>query len=692
MAESRFSLRNLLELAALSGFAIVQPVLDVMGRSPEVFVFHGADRIDILLVSAALAVIPPLVLWQLETLVGLVAGTRARRVVHLVLLTALAAAIAIQALKATTEVRGPGAAGLALAAAVVATTAYVRVGGIRTWLAYLSPSPLLFATLFLVTSQVSTLVFSGSAAGASPVVPSGAPVVMVVLDELPLTSLLDGDGAVDARLYPNFARLAQGTTWLRNTTAAAAYTPVAVPAMLTGRWPDGRSAPVLADHPENLFTLLGGAYDVVAFESVTALCPHEVCGDRHGEEGRGLRTGALLSDAISLWQDLVAPDDADGDITQTLREDIDRERWYRAVEADERLQGALEENQPDRFNEFMTRLDGDAPPTFWFLHLLMPHTPWRYLPSGALYDTRGFGKRGDRWIEDEWATVHHHQRHLLQAVYTDGLLGQILDRLVEEGIYDEAVLVVASDHGAGFVPGERSRRLDEANTADLAWVPLFVKVPGQTAGEVRDDNTSTIDIVPTIADALGFDLPWAVDGVSVLSGEPRPTDRKRFDGKPTRVLNGSRWLPVVLQGALSRFGTPIDDVDSLYRIGPHPELVGTAVDAHGRDEPWGSAAVDELAAFDRVDRRLRQVPALVTGRLEPAADEGRRHEADPIAAGDAVAVALNGTIAAVSGTFEQDGRRFAALASDAFFAPGPNHLELFFVRPDGRLAPIEIRG
>ena len=47
-------LRALLELFALNGFVVVQPVLDVMGRSPDFFLFRRADRSDIVLMTAAL--------------------------------------------------------------------------------------------------------------------------------------------------------------------------------------------------------------------------------------------------------------------------------------------------------------------------------------------------------------------------------------------------------------------------------------------------------------------------------------------------------------------------------------------------------------------------------------------------------------------------------------------------------------
>ena len=52
---------------------------------------------------------------------------------------------------------------------------------------------------------------------------------------------------------------------------------------------------------------------------------------------------------------------------------------------------------------------------------------------------------------------------------------------------------------------------------DMLPVPLFIKAPGQRQGRtVADAHLQTIDILPTIADLLGVEIPWRVDGHSGL--------------------------------------------------------------------------------------------------------------------------------------------------------------------------------
>ena len=70
-----------------------------------------------------------------------------------------------------------------------------------------------------------------------------APIVILSMDEFPVASLLRADGTINAERFPNFARLAEASTWYRNATSVAPLTQQSVPAMLTGRLPATASCP-----------------------------------------------------------------------------------------------------------------------------------------------------------------------------------------------------------------------------------------------------------------------------------------------------------------------------------------------------------------------------------------------------------------------------------------------------------------
>jgi arylsulfatase A-like enzyme len=86
--------------------------------------------------------------------------------------------------------------------------------------------------------------------------------------------------------------------------------------------------------------------------------------------------------------------------------------------------------------------------------------------------------------------------------YTDEQLGLLFDDLRRRGRFEDAVVVVTSDHGEEFME----------HGSLLHWriffrpnlnVPLIVRVPGGLPGVV-DDVVGLIDVVPTVVDLLGL--------------------------------------------------------------------------------------------------------------------------------------------------------------------------------------------
>src|SRR5829696_3150746 len=266
-------------LAVLWGFAVAQPYFDVVGSTPAFFAVRGSEPVDIVVFALGLALLPPLAMVALEALAGLM-DLRLRQGLHLAFVAVLAAAVALQVLEA---LRPSGTSGVLIPLAVLAgaafAVAYARVDAVRSMATVLAPAPLLFAALFLLSSPVSRLLSADEAAGVARA-ESRVPVVMVVFDELPVTSLLGPDGRVDRARYPNFAALAGRSTWYRNTATVDSATEYAVPALLDGRWPRKGALPTSTDHPGNLFTLLGASHRLHVAEPVTRLCPSALCGER----------------------------------------------------------------------------------------------------------------------------------------------------------------------------------------------------------------------------------------------------------------------------------------------------------------------------------------------------------------------------------------------------------------------------
>lgn len=650
---------RLLEVVALIGLVVTQPLLDVLGRSPDFFLFHRATRGDVLLLVALIAIVPTVPFAVLGA-ASLIAGRVARAAVHTGLVGLLLAALGVQAGRHGTPLRGVPlllVAGVVGAAGAAAHRRWPAPGRV---LRLAAAGPLIFVGLFLFASPASAVVLPRGHGGAAGVAGAGVhpPVVMIVLDELPLVSLLGPDGKIDAARYPHFAELAAGSTWYRDATGVSGWTPYALPAMLTGRYPAEPYAPHYSRYPDNLFTALGGLYDVKAQESITRLCPPSRC-DQPASPQQGL--GVLVRESGKLLRQVTAPVDNRTGPQDSYRELTRAEAGLDAAEPipqDPTFRwDTLDDNQPARFTTFLAGLRPSSRPTLHFLHLLMPHSPWAYLPSGAHYAApEDLPNDGTGWVDLA------RQRHLAQLGYTDRLIGETLRTLRTTGLYDPALILVTADHGVSFRKDWQGRGMDAIEHAadQVAWVPMFVKEPGQRAGRVDDRNWQHVDLLPTILDETHIRVPWRMDG-RPAGQAPRGGAGKLFYDRPGQ--------PVTITGGVpSPPATPAPD-----------PLVGTRV---GNRPPGGTATVADLDAFRSVDPAGGELPALVCGTVPPSVPDGTR-----------LAVAVNGSVGAVVPVVPPDGggRRFAAfLPDDRLFTAGANRLDIYRIGADRSLRRLAL--
>jgi hypothetical protein len=510
------------------------------------------------------------------------------------------------------------------------------------------------------------------AEAAAITIDSRRPVVVVVLDELSTSSLTTRDGEIDAVRYPTFGRLAREATWYPNATTVHQTTSSAVPAILTGDMPRAGTLPTLADHPRNLFTLLGSSYAVHSREAMTRLCPKSHCPRAH--ESTMSRIEALVADVRPSYLVKVLPYSITGGAPGLLPADNFFERAAGATVGE--------------YESFLGELaPGDPAATLHYLHLLLPHHPWSYLPSGRRYEhgrAQGLDWR-EVWLDDRWVVQQALQRQLLQLRYTDALLGRLLSRLEELGIYDEALVVVVADHGASFRPGLEFRHVRRENFVEIASVPLFVKYPGQRDGVVDRRAARTIDVLPTIADVLGIRLPWQVDGASLRGPDPRRTvaatmgAEDRFVQVPLRAFEAEN--AAVRGRNADWFGA---GRDSLYAIGDHRALLGARV---GDDLPRSDTAsvrLEDTASLADVRRSSSFVPARVAGVVDAGeVDEGTE-----------LAVAVNGRVRALTRCIVDDGEQvFTALVPETAFRDGRNRVDVYAIEEaDGALRLVRLGG
>ena len=698
-----------LHIAGVWAIAVAQPILQVLAEAPEFFVAHHAGRTEILLLVAALVLVCPLLLALIAAVVGL-AGRRAHATAVAIVVAAVVAMFAMQLVKQAGVQTGIVAVPAAAAIGLVAAILYAYAPAMRTFVTILALAIFVVPGVFLANPRVRRVMWPPEprpAPGAEAPQPdarrTATPVVMVVLDELPLVSLLDSAGTIDAALYPNFAALARDGIWFRNGTTISDYTRWALPAIVSGQWPRPQAAPNAADHPETLFTLLGRTHRLHVVEAVTQLCPERLCGPPPEPLGERLRM--IADDVRVLYLHILLTDDLKGDLPSLT---ANWANFGAAREANQRRRSALRRQRREArrgasddlrtrtriVRQFIAGIRADAPqPAFYFLHTMLPHTPHVLLPDGRLNATRASvrlldlpralpGKYKDAWTDDQWAVAQNQQRHLLQAAFVDKVMGELAGRLKEQGLYDRALVIVLADHGIAFRSGSPRRDYTPETAADVMRVPFFMKLPsdGPTltvptvdAGgqRVSDANVETIDIVPTIADVVAVPMPWKADGTSLVGGGAIRARKTLYYDSARRSTTFAADEPSIAPD-LARKTALFGGAQNVYRV-PRPprfaELVGRrleelAISASG----GGMVDVDFLSEFRNIPADGAEVPFDFGGRLPEGAERG---------APTYLAVAVNGVVAAVTHTWNRQLDGWLATPPLDAWRPRDNDVQVF---------------
>ncbi len=192
-------------------------------------------------------------------------------------------------------------------------------------------------------------------------------------------------------------------------------------------------------------------------------------------------------------------------------------------------------------------------PFFLFLHLYEPHSP--YDPPEP------FKSRYGSAYDGEIATA-------------DGIVGTVLARLKERGLYDRALVVLVSDHGEGL--GDHGEEFHGILLhREVLHVPLVVKLPrAERAGESVARPVSLVDVMPTIAALAGVATPKGLPGTSLLA----PASQELRD----RGLYAETYYPRIHLGWSELHALVGERYHYIH--GPHPLLYDIVADAPERQD------------------------------------------------------------------------------------------------------------
>ncbi len=110
-----------------------------------------------------------------------------------------------------------------------------------------------------------------------------------------------------------------------------------------------------------------------------------------------------------------------------------------------------------------------------------------------------------------------------EIAYSDSALGKLLSYLRTHGLFENSTIAVMSDHGESL--GDHGEEFHGFFLYDATiHVPLLLKLPGDRfAGKRIEKHVELVDVLPTILQAVGIEVPQEVQGESLLGMmEPKP--------------------------------------------------------------------------------------------------------------------------------------------------------------------------
>jgi len=234
---------DVLHVFVLFSFAVAQPLFDLLARYPQFFVTRHSEPTDVIFFILIACIVLSLLVVFIE-MVARIIGQRVQKGVHVFVVAGLLTAIFLPALCKIFHFSGAILLMGAVILGIVGCIVYIRFHPARIFFTVLSVAILIFPSLFLFNRQISKIVFPREAYSTLGIRASNSPpIIFVVFDEFPVTSLMDEQRQIDPIRYPNFAALSRDAYWFRSDSTVGERTTKAIPAILSGIYPDQNRLP-----------------------------------------------------------------------------------------------------------------------------------------------------------------------------------------------------------------------------------------------------------------------------------------------------------------------------------------------------------------------------------------------------------------------------------------------------------------
>lgn len=104
-------------------------------------------------------------------------------------------------------------------------------------------------------------------------------------------------------------------------------------------------------------------------------------------------------------------------------------------------------------------------------------------------------------------------KYLTKIELLDGMVGEVIEKLEQDGLAENTIVVLMADHGRNHIRGKQ-------------WlydpgihIPLIVRKPNQKKSQVDDRFVSALDLLPTLLELSDLNIPDFMEGVSFVSDQ-----------------------------------------------------------------------------------------------------------------------------------------------------------------------------
>ena len=253
-------------------------------------------------------------------------------------------------------------------------------------------------------------------------------------------------------------------------------------------------------------------------------------------------------------------------------------------------------------------LRAQSAPFFLFVLYIDPHSP--YNPPGVFHGKFSGDVKGD-YSPEMTGLINKYDGEI---AFMDEELGKLLGHLKKTGLYDDAIILLAADHGEQFMEHGETRHGKMLYNEEV-HVPMMLK-SGAPPREVGY-TVSTVDIYPTLLDLLKIEPAANLQGISLV-------DDENSRGRPGVFSEISRIR------ALKAF-TRYDGLKIIYDYGdakaPSPQPPSYSIFDTRKDygERSPLAGADVASALEGEYHKMYQA---ITGRMSgsDSEEEGRVSE------------------------------------------------------------------